>query len=397
MQVAQTVPFDEPARLAAVRRYDVLDSPPDGAFDRVTALAARLSDSPIATITIVDEDRIWFRSAHGIDATEIPREPGLCASAILDGKPYVVPDALVDPRTLDNGLVRGELGLRFYAAVPLRTADGHSLGTLNVIDVEPRDLRPGELENLQDLAAIVMDELELRLAARRAIATETQREAAGYRDALLAGISHEMRTPIAILQGVVNMSETTPPASAAEARLRTVLARQVRYLDWLVGQYLDFALLENEHHEPTADRAPLTLAAVVEDAVELFRDRAQIEVEVAPGTPMALADRARTQRIVTELLNNAVRFGGSRAPIRVEVGRGAEPDTVQVSVLDSGPGIAPEDLAGIFDRFTRDPRSTGSGVGLFVSQAAASVQGGRIEVVSTPGAGSCFTLVLPRA
>lgn len=396
MQVAPTVPHDEQARLAAVRRFDLPDSSHDGAFDRLTALAARLCDVPLATVTLVDEHHVRFLSAHGAEIEQIDRTPGLCASAILDGEPYVVTDASTDPRTLDHPLVRGDLGVRFYAAVPLCAADGQIVGTLNVLDVRPRELCPDALAHLQDLADIAMDQLELR-ASRQAIATESQREAAGYRDALLAGISHEIRTPIAILQGVVSMAEATPPASAAEARLRTVLARQVRYLEWLVGQYLDFALLENPHHRPSADLAPLTLAAVVEDAVELFRDRAEVEVEIAPATPMALADRARTQRIVTELLNNAVRFGGNRAPIRIEVGTGGVDDVVQVSVLDSGPGIAPAELTGIFDRFTRDPRSTGTGVGLFVSQAAARVQGGRIEVVSTPGAGSCFTLILPRA
>ncbi|GGI09064.1 GAF domain-containing sensor histidine kinase [Egicoccus halophilus] len=389
--------IDESSRLAAVRRYDALAIPPDGAFERIARMAARLTDTPIATISIVDEDRIWFPATHGLDVTEIAHEPGLCASAVLQPDPYVVTDASLDPRTLDNSLVRGELGLRFYVGIPLRTADGHGLGTLNVIDVAPRSLRPGELEHLQDLAAIVMDELELRLAARGAVAAESQRVAAGYRDTLLAGISHELRTPIAKLQGVASLAAATPPTDIADAQLRAVLTRQVRHLDWLVGQYLDFALLESQHHEPTADLAPLTLTEVVEQATELFRDRATIVLDVEPGLPQALADLPRTQRIVTELLNNAVRFAGTRAPIRVEVGWGDDPELVRVSVVDAGPGIPADQLTHLFDRFTRDPRSTGTGVGLFVSRANAEVQGGRIEVVSTPGAGSCFTLLLRRA
>lgn len=163
-------PLDAPSedlRLAAIGRYEVLDTPPDGAFDRITRLAARIFDVPIATITLVDRDRIWFKSKYGIDAEEIGRDPGLCASAVLHFDPWIVCDAAADPRTLDNPLVRGELGLRFYAGVPLTTGDRYNLGTLNIIDTQPRELTDEEIDTLQQLAAIVVDELELRLSALR--------------------------------------------------------------------------------------------------------------------------------------------------------------------------------------------------------------------------------------
>jgi len=160
---------DEGKRLAAVRRYDILDSPPDGAFDRVCALAARVLDVPIATVSIVDEDRIWFKARAGLTAAQLPREPGLCASAILQDEPYVVSDALTDPRTVRHSLITGEPGVRFYAAAPIVTADGCRLGTVNVIDTKPRETTAQETQTLSDLAAIVLDELELRLAAMREV------------------------------------------------------------------------------------------------------------------------------------------------------------------------------------------------------------------------------------
>lgn len=172
--VAEIVPANEQDRLAAVRRYDILDTPPDGAFDRVTAVASRLFDVPIAIVSIVDSDRIWFKSHHGIEVEEIGRDPGLCASAILSDQPWLVSDAKVDPRTLANPLVAGDFGLRFYAGVPLRTHDGFNLGTLCVIDKEPRDVSEVEVANLADLAAVVMDEIELRLSARRTVGLEAE-------------------------------------------------------------------------------------------------------------------------------------------------------------------------------------------------------------------------------
>ena len=166
---------DELARLAAVHRYDVLDTPADGAFDRVAALAARLLDVPIAVISVVDHDRIWFKSAHGLDATEVGRDPGLCASAVLSDAPWIVTDARRDPRALTNPLVAGAFGLQFYAGAPLTTPDGYNLGMLCVIDREPRTITAQETQLLVSLAEVVVGELELRRATQAAVDGAAQR------------------------------------------------------------------------------------------------------------------------------------------------------------------------------------------------------------------------------
>lgn len=163
----------EAERLVAVRRYAILDTPPDGAFDRVAALAVRIFDVPIASVTIVDEDRVWFKTAHGLPhgLCEIPRAPGLCASVVLHDGPQVFADTRNDPDLADHPAIT-ELGVGFYAGAPLTTADGHHLGTVNVMDTEPRNFSDADLSTLSDLAAVVMDELELRLTAMRAIQLE---------------------------------------------------------------------------------------------------------------------------------------------------------------------------------------------------------------------------------
>jgi len=158
---------DEAERMAAVARLDILDTPPDGTFDRITALAARIFDVPIAIVSIVDHDRIWFKSHTGLDLEQIARDPGLCSSAIMQDGPWVIEDARTDARALTNPLVAGGFGLQFYAGVPLRTKDGFNLGTLCVLDFEPRAVTDAELATLEDLAALVMNELELRLEHRR--------------------------------------------------------------------------------------------------------------------------------------------------------------------------------------------------------------------------------------
>ncbi|MDQ3100811.1 MAG: GAF domain-containing protein, partial [Bacteroidota bacterium] len=149
-QLTYKLPSNEIERLAVLRRYEILDTPPDGSFDRITSICAKIFNVPIALVTLVDEDRIWFKSRFGLDAEQVDREEGLCASAIMDPGLYVVNNAALDARTLANPLVAGELGLRFYAAAPLRTHDGFGLGNLCIIDKQPREFSAHQLEMLQD-------------------------------------------------------------------------------------------------------------------------------------------------------------------------------------------------------------------------------------------------------
>ncbi|MGW7342617.1 PP2C family protein-serine/threonine phosphatase [Streptomyces sp. NPDC054854] len=169
---------DDQRRLAAVRRYAVLDTPPDGTFDKVASLAARIFDVPMATVTIVDEDRVWFKAAHGLHGIpEVPRDPGPSPCAFPYNDPYVLTDALTDPRGATNPFVRADLGVRFHAAAAITTADGYHLGTVDVLDTRPRRPTDVQLATLRDLAALVMDELELRLSALRTVAAERARRA----------------------------------------------------------------------------------------------------------------------------------------------------------------------------------------------------------------------------
>ena len=160
----------ESERIKAVARYDILDTPPDRAFDRIAAIAATLFKVPIATVCIVDTDRIWFKASLGLPGVrQVGRDPGLAASVVLEGKPYVVTHARSDPRTAEHPFVTGEVGVQFYAAAPIITDEGHSLGAVSVMDTEPHEATTEQLAILQDLAAVVMDQLELRLSAMNAL------------------------------------------------------------------------------------------------------------------------------------------------------------------------------------------------------------------------------------
>ncbi|THG29354.1 protein kinase domain-containing protein [Naasia lichenicola] len=159
---------NEHRRLAAVRRYNILDTPPDEAFDRITHLAGRLLDVPVALLSIVDTDREWFKSSRGADISEVDRNVAICSISVTQGIPFVVPDVQADPAFRLNPLLQQDRSLHGFASVPLVTADGYVIGTLCVFDREVRLFGPTELDDLGQLAAVAVRELDLRLASRRA-------------------------------------------------------------------------------------------------------------------------------------------------------------------------------------------------------------------------------------
>jgi diguanylate cyclase (GGDEF)-like protein len=159
--LAPAVPIDEEKRLATLRGLNVLDTPPEERFDRLTRLAQRIFDVPIAVITLVDSNRQWFKSCQGLDATETPRSISFCGHAILGDEVFVIPDAALDPRFADNPLVAGAPHIRFYAGQPLKANNGSRLGTLCILDIKPRQPSQDDLDVLRDLAALVESELNL--------------------------------------------------------------------------------------------------------------------------------------------------------------------------------------------------------------------------------------------
>jgi GAF domain-containing protein len=170
------IPKNDAKRLKVLWQYEILDTIPEEVFDDLTELAARICEAPIALITLVDEDRQWFKSKVGVTINETSRDISFCGHAIEQSDLFIVPDATQDKRFAENPLVTSDPKIRFYAGAPLITPDGHALGTLCVIDKVPRELRPDQKQALRVLARHVMTQLELRRHSRELARVHEERE-----------------------------------------------------------------------------------------------------------------------------------------------------------------------------------------------------------------------------
>lgn len=166
------IPDNEEERLRKLQEYEILDTPPEGAFNHIAAIAAHMFKVPIALISLVDAERVWFKANLGLgNIKNVPRGDSLCSLAVLSDEPTVFENTLSEPCLLANPLVSGNFGLRFYAGAPLKTADGLNIGTLCIVDKQVREFSESDQKMLVGLASIVMDEIELRYL-RKKVATE---------------------------------------------------------------------------------------------------------------------------------------------------------------------------------------------------------------------------------
>ena len=355
MADASIIPANEPRRLAAVRRYDILDTPPDGAFDRITALAARRFGVPIAIISIVDEDRIWFKSHHGLPVEEIGRDAGLCASAILSDDPHIVTDASVDPRSLANPLVAGDFGLRFYAGVPLTTDDGHNLGTLCIIDKEARPIDQSQIEDLKDLAAVVMDQIEMQLAARRAV---------NQAELMAKEIDHRVMNSLQFVSGLLSMQSRS--LNDAEA---------VSHLQLAANRVAAVAQVHRHFYAEGADKASCInfLTRLCED-LEAILDR-KIVVSGDEGNIPTTSVQS-IGLLVNELVTNAAKHGRGVIDVQYEI----EDDQHTLIVSDEG-----RDLPKNFD-----PGAASQSLGMKVITSLARQLDGELTSGHRPDGSSCF-------
>ncbi len=286
----------ESGRLLALDRYDILDTPPEETFDRITRLVTRLFGVPISTINLIDAHRQWFKSRRGLGSPEVDRGPGLCNIAIREGRPLVIPDTHLDPRFVDNPFVVGEPFIRFYAGAPLHTPDGHNIGTICAMDTRPHDPDPDLIEALSDLARIVIDELELRtLLTSDPLTGAVTRRALKEQGARVLALGQRYRHDVSCIVcnidrlGAVNEAKGQDAGDAVLVAAVTTIKRVLRKSDVLARIGGDeFAILL-----PHTGRAPaLKVAEKVRAAIARQHENEAGVPAVTASFGLATVDRS---------------------------------------------------------------------------------------------------------
>ncbi len=390
----------EQERLAALTRYQILDTPREKEFDDIADLVAAICDTPIAVVNFIADGRQWFKSEIGIGVREMPLEPSICAHALLQSELMIVPDTLDDDRFIDNPLVLGEPGLRFYAGALLNSDDGYPLGTLCVLDVKPRELAPHQVRSLQTLARHVMHLLEMRKAKQReAGLREGLEQTLAAHKRMVDTVSHDLRNPI---NTIVLSAELLRQYDDPELKgLADRLCRMSRQMTTLIDDLHDYdALRCGQVTLQIAPVDPQTVLDEIEDAFSLTAKERGVELQLerSAANGMVLADSRRCTQMLANLVQNAIKFTPSGGQVVVRT-RELD-DQLQFEVEDTGVGIRSDDLPHLFDAHWRADDAAnhpGSGLGLSIVQMLASAHDSHVDVESKEGCGSSFRFGLAKA
>lgn len=394
------MPIAEQLRLTALDRYQVLYTEPESDFDDIVLLATQLCRTPSGAVSLIGANRQWLKARIGIDSCDTSREHSFCAHVIRGGDVLQVPDALADPRFRDNPVVAGEPHYRFYAGAPLITSDGLALGSLCVLDHEPRELTPAECQGLRTLARHVVAQLELRQYARGLdAANERMRDADRIKDEFLARVNHELRTPLAAINGYLEVlgDPRLKPGTGDEyvERIRHNSDRLMRLVDDML--LAAEAGTELVLHKTAVDLAELARAAVERNGL-LAYGRGLTLIADADGPVTVQADEQRLTQALERLVLNAVKFTPRGA---ITIRSRLRGDDAVLEVRDTGIGISRADQGRVLAPFRRSAVAEraevqGAGLGLSIVKAIVDSHGGTVGIESEPGYGAAVTLTLPR-
>ncbi|AKI99931.1 GAF domain-containing protein [Archangium gephyra] len=411
MKVAPPHPQEE-ARLAALDTLEILDTLPEAGFDELTRLASQLCGTPIALVSLVDHYRQWFKSRIGLDTPETPREMAFCAHAILGEQLFVVEDAHSDERFHDNPLVTGGPRMRFYAGIPIKGASGLNMGTLCVIDHQPRHLTPDQQHALGILGHQVEAQLQLRLRVRELERREeqlrSQRDTLAnvqrQKDELLHKVMRDFRAP---LSGILtNAAFTLYRPHLPEEVLRAT--RDIRdaadSLHRTVSNLLDAS---GDEESLPLNATPFDVHLLLSEVARDFQQRLvsaprRFTQAVKLVEPLVTADRELLRRTLVNLLDNAFQFtalGSSRVTLEAT---NPEPGLLELRVRDEGPAISPAARAHLFDAHLPDAHTPGSGraeggnrLALAFCRRAIQAHGGWLWVEDNHPKGVAFCIRLP--
>ncbi len=422
-----SLPDTEVSRLQALASYNILDTLPEEEYDAITQLAAEICQTPVSLISLVDDQRQWFKSAHGLPIRQTPRQHALCAYAIQTPNQVMeVHDTRADERFTANPLITGEPYVVFYAGTPLVDTEGQALGTLCVIDHKPRQLSPEQVRTLKALGRQVVAQLQLHRSQallqganeqllllnqelQERNQTEQQlkhllrqeKELNEQKSQFVSIVSHEFRTPLATIQSSVDLArlylaDSSQHAPCAVNKHLGIIENQVDKFTGLLSDVLTLGQMEAGKlaFNPRVCDIEAFVRQLVATVFVNQPDNRTIDISVQ-GTPRpVLLDEKLISHALINLLTNALKYSASNPRLHLSF----ELDQVVFAVADKGIGIPAEDLPHLFTSFFRAGNVSafqGTGLGLFIARQFVELHGGRIDVTSQPDQGSTFCISLP--
>ncbi len=384
----------ETARLKALLNYEVLDSRDEQAFDELTQLASAICGTPISLISLVDDHRQWFKSKVGIDASETGKDIAFCSHAILQEKVFEVSNALEDERFHDNPLVTGAPDIRFYAGAPLVSTDGMPIGTLCVIDSEPRKLDDTQRQALKVLAKQVIGQLELRIKNRRLERLNEQREK------FFAMVAHDLRSPfnsILVFSRQLSAKATSLSPQDVEKMSGDILGSASDTFQ-LLDELLQWSQTCLDGHK--CSFAPCQLETLIHEACSLHIQTAKVkeidlEIKVEPDLCVH-SDATLVKTVIRNLVANAIKYSGTGKLICVEAH--TVKNEIEITVKDQGSGVPANKIRELFDNPLDSSKGTagehGTGLGLNLCKTFVDMLGGKIWYDDSYSEGACFVFSL---
>ncbi|WP_326371792.1 GAF domain-containing sensor histidine kinase [Flavobacterium sp. SUN046] len=395
---------NEKQRLEELESYSILDTLPEKEYDEITFLASQICGTPISLISLIDENRQWFKSNLGLEVRETAREIAFCAHAINEQENiFIVNDSRIDDRFRDNPLVTNNPFVIFYAGIPLVSPNGHALGTLCVIDNEPRTLDDSQINALKILSNQLMRLLELRLSIIDLKKSEENlKRLNATKDKLFSIIGHDLREPIGGLKPLIDYLLKSADLTDTEKvkKVLTLIQKSSTTAFNLMENVLGWA--RSQLNEIIYTPEEVNLAVLVAKTIEPFADslynkKLNIFVNI-PNNTKIWADRNMLMAVFRNLISNAIKFtpeGNS-----IEIISIVENGNHIIKVIDQGIGIESDRILKLFDKteYTSTYGTSGekgNGIGLLLCKDFIERNGGTLFVESKPNQGSVFGFTIP--
>lgn len=372
------IPSSDEERLKALHRYEILNTPPEGAFNRIAALAAKLFKTPIALISLVDKERVFFKANVGLPGVKSEeRGVSLCSLAVLQEDPVVFENAEEEPCLLANPNVAGAFGLKFYAGAPLITADGFSIGTICVIDKAPRKFSQSDKEMLQDLASIVMDEIEIRISSIRAIR--------GQNDLLHIAV-HDLKNPLSNIQALAELLSVSKDEHFKEKSVGLIQESAVKMVS-LIERLVKLSQIEDSGFALDLQQvnAGELAKGIIKNNQFMAQKKGQVLSLYMESPAIAIMDKEWMREVFDNLINNAIKYSPEGKAIDVLLK--ADEKGFYFEVKDQGLGFNEDDKAKAFKKFSKlSSRPTGgetsSGLGLSIVKKLVELHEGTVSLES---------------